>query len=61
METSKTVGGNRTRYQSDPIGHAINLSKKAFTKATFQVLNKNLNFIPTPKVYYKHKLNQELE
>ena len=28
---------------------------------TFQLLNKNLNFIPTPKVYNKDKLNKELE
>ena len=32
-----------------------------FTKGTFQLLNKNLNFIPTPKVYNKHKINEELE
>ena len=44
---------NKTRYQSDPIGHVINLSKKTFTKGTLQLLNKNLNFIPTPKVYVK--------
>ena len=31
------------------MGHVINLSKKTFTKATFQLLNKNLNFIPTRK------------
>ena len=24
-------------------------------------MNKNLNFIPTPKVYNKHNLNEELE
>ena len=52
---------NTTRYQSDPIGHVINLSKKTFTKDTFQLLNKNLNFIPTSKVYNKDKLNKELE
>ena len=28
---------------------------------TFQFLNKNLNFIATPKEYNKHKLNEELE
>ena len=48
-------------YQSDPIGHVINLSEKTFTKETFQPLNKNLNFIPTLEVYNKHKLNKELE
>ena len=52
---------NTTRYQSDPIGHVINLSKNTLTKGTFQLLNKNLNFIPTPKVQNKHKLNEELE
>ena len=43
------------------MGHAINLSKKTFTKGTFHLFNKNLNFIPTPKVYNKYKLNEELE
>ena len=28
---------------------------------TFQLLNKNLHFIPAPKVYNKLKLNEELE
>ena len=32
-----------------------------FTKAAFQLLNKNLKLIPTPKVYKKHKLIEELE
>ena len=36
-----------TRYQSDPVGHVINLSEKTSTKSTYQLLNKNLNFIPT--------------
>ena len=44
-----------TRYQSDPIGHVINLIKKTFTKGTFQLLNKNLNFIPHLK--YTIKIN----
>ena len=52
---------NTARYQSDPVGNVINLSKKTSTKWTFQLLNKNLNFIPTAKVYNKHKLNEELE
>ena len=49
---------NTTRYKSDPIGHVINLIKKTFTKATFQLLNKNLNFITTPEVCNKHKLTK---
>ena len=62
-QTRKTLKKleNTTRYQSDPIGHVINLSKKSFTKGIFQLLNKNINFTPTPKVYNKDKLNKELE
>ena len=52
---------NTTTHQSDPVGHVINLSKKTFTRGTFELLNKNLNFIPTTKVYNKHKTNEELE
>ena len=40
--------------------HVKNLGK-TFTKATLQPLNKNINFIPTPEVYNKDKLNDELE
>ena len=43
------------------MGQFINLSKKTFAKATFQLLNKNLNFVPTVKVYNKHGLNEEQE
>ena len=52
---------NTTRHQYELIGHVIKLSKKRFTKGTFQLLNKNLNFIPTPNVYNNHKLSEELE
>ena len=48
---------NATRHQFDP----INLTKKTYRKMTFQLLNKSLNFIPTRKVYNKHKPNKELE
>ena len=37
------------RFKSDPIGSVVNLSNKKFTKDTFKLLNKNLNFIPTLK------------
>ena len=47
-----------TRYQFGPIGKVINLSSKAFTKQTFQLLNKNLNFIPTLSIFNKHQLNK---
>ena len=42
---------NTTRCQSNTIGKIVNLSKKTFSTETFQLLNKNLNFAPTPKVY----------
>ena len=49
-----------TRYQSDPIGHVINLSKKTQSKVVFLLLKKNLNFIPkTPKFYLQLKIHQE--
>ena len=40
-----------TGHQFDPIGNVINLSDKTFTKETFQFLNKNLNFLPTPSIF----------
>ena len=44
-----------------PIGNVINLSNKAFTKETIQLLNKNLNFIPPPSIFNKTQLNKELD
>ena len=64
MKTLKNFG-EQLKIQLDTnliqIGHVINVSKMTFTKGIFQILNKNLNFISTPKVYNKHKLNKELE
>ena len=42
-------------------GNVINLSNKAFTKETFQLLNKNLNFRPTPSIFNKNQLSKELD
>ena len=39
----------------------INLSKHSFSKDTYKLLNKNLSFIPTPGIYSKSKLNDELQ
>ena len=50
-----------TGHQFDPIGNVINLSNKTFTKETFKLLNKNLNFIPTPSIFNKNPLNKELD
>ena len=58
-ENIKQVWGtieNTTRFQSDPIGKFVNLSEK-----TSQLLSKNLNFVSTPKVYNKRKLNEEMK
>ena len=50
-----------TGHQFDPIGNVINLSNKTFTKETFQLLNKNVKFIPKPSMSNKNQLNKELD
>ena len=49
-----------TRIKSDPIRSEVKLSYETFTKDTFKLLNKNLNFIPTFKTN-KQKLYIEME
>ena len=44
---------SKIRYKSEPSGHVINLSKHSFSLDTFKLLNKNLDFVPTPKKYNK--------
>ena len=48
------------RHQSDPNGNLINLTKHSFIKTEFKLLNKNLNFVPAPKVYDKNELDADL-
>ena len=48
------------KYQSDPNGNIINLTKHSFTKTEYKLLNKNLNFIPTPKAHNKNELDADL-
>ena len=48
------------RHQSDSNGNIINLTKHSFTKTEYKLLNKNLNFIPTPKVYNKNERDADL-
>ena len=43
-------------YRDEPDGNVINLSKHSFTKKQFKVLNKNLNFCPTPGYYNKKEI-----
>ena len=61
-ETMKTLATfeKLIRHQSDPDGNIINLTKHSFTKAEYKLLNKNLNFIPNPKVYNKNELDTDL-
>ena len=41
--------------QSDPAGHVTNLSNKSFTKDEYNLLNKDLKFIPAQKTFDKKK------
>ena len=70
-EFHSTNNGNFTKLQRtiktslkqrhDPDGCVINLSKHSFSKDTYKLLNKNLSFIPTPDIYSKSKLNDDLQ
>ena len=42
---------NTVTFESHPIGNVVNLNKSTFSKESFKLLNKILNFAPTPKVY----------
>ena len=44
---------------NDPEGNVINLFEYSFTKNQFKVLNKNLNFCPTPGCYNKKEIKTE--
>ena len=44
-----------------PLRNIINLHNTTFTKQTFQLLNKKLNFIPTPSKKNKNQLNRKLD
>ena len=59
--TKKRAIKNKIRYEFDPLGKVINLSKHSFSSYTFKLLNKNLNFVPTPKKYIKRQLNTDTE
>ena len=52
---------SKIRYKSDPSGNVINISKYSFSLDTFKLLNKNLNFVPTPKKYNKKQLDNDAE
>ena len=47
------------QYQHDPSGNVINLSKSSFSINVYRLLNKNLNFVPTGKIYNKIQLKYD--
>ena len=47
------------RYDSD--GNVMKLATYSLARDTYKLLNKNLNFIPTPNVYSKQKRDTELQ
>ena len=52
----KTIPDN-TKFAVDPYNTVYNLSSKSFSKYEYQLLNKNLNFCPTPNIFNKTILN----
>ena len=48
------------RSKSDPEGNAVNLTAFLSQKVNVKLLNKNLDFTPTLKVYNKNKLDNNL-
>ena len=65
-ETMKTLAtyGKQLKSQLDinliQTGiYIFNLTKHSFTRAEYKLLNKNLNFVPTPKVYNKNELDAD--
>ena len=49
------------RHRHNPDRNLINLTNHSFSRDTFKLLNKNLNFILTPDVYNGQKLDKELQ
>ena len=48
------------QYQQYPAGNKANLCKISFSKNVYRLLNKNLNFVPTEKVYNRTQLKYDL-
>ena len=49
------------RYHLDLSNNVINLSTKSFIFYEFKLLNKNLNFCPTPKIYTKKQFKNDID
>ena len=50
---------SKIRYKSDPSENVTNLSKHSFSLDTFKLLNKILNFVPTPKKCNKKQFDND--
>ena len=61
METPPAINEQLKAKLAGPSGHIINLSKHSFSLDTCKLLNKNLNFVPTPKKYNKKQLDNDAE
>ena len=62
QSTIQTASISRSiQHKSDPSRNIINLSKHSFTKGQYDLLDKNLNFCPTPGRYNKAILKKDLE
>ena len=49
------------RYKSEPDGNVDNVTAFSFSKSEHKLLNKNLNSIPTPKVYNQKRTRQRFK
>ena len=48
-------------YRSESFGNILNLSKHSFSLNTYNLVNRNLNFIPSPKQYSLKELDTDTE
>ena len=51
VEWNKQTHKQPVKYQHDPDGNVINISKNSFSRAKCKQLNKNLNYISTLNLY----------
>lgn len=62
VEWNKQTHKQPVKYQHDPDGNVINISKNSFSRAKCKQLNKNLNYISTLNLYiWKLKKKNEFQ
>ena len=60
IELSKSIFfKNKIRYGSSSSREVLNLSKHSFFSDTFKLPNKNLDFIPSPKIFSEKELDAD--